>query len=314
MAQQIPVDGSARIESSDNSKSIEVAHDVAYKRLLFVNVVFIGMPDNWVLVDTGIAGSAPFIKRAAEDRFGEGAVPKAIILTHGHFDHVGALKTLSDSWSVPVYAHMKEVPYLDGSSSYPPPDPSVGGGMMSLLSRFYPTGPIDVSNHLRALPPDNTVPFLYSWKWIATPGHSTGHISLWRESDRLLISGDAVITTAQESAYAAATQESEIHGPPKYFTPDWIAAESSVATLAALNPKIIVPGHGRAMHGKSMENALQTLARTFKQVAVPSQGRYVIEKTDDSPPSGDGKLPLSEENISPEASNVQTTMRPGQSR
>ena len=66
--------------------------------------------------------------------FGHGNRPAAILLTHGHFDHVGALKTLAEEWDVPVYAHTLELPYLTGRSSYPPPDPSVGGGAMAAMS------------------------------------------------------------------------------------------------------------------------------------------------------------------------------------
>src|SRR5678816_1107655 len=97
----------------------EVAPDIAYKRLAIVNVVFYGYPDagdgGWVLIDAGIPGSAGPIIRAAEARFGEGAGPAAIILTHGHFDHVSALEKLEQFWKkVPIYAHELELPYLDG--------------------------------------------------------------------------------------------------------------------------------------------------------------------------------------------------------
>ena len=109
-----------------------------------------------------------------------------------------------------------------------------------------------------------------------TPGHAPGHISLWRESDRTLIVGDAFITTAQESAYAIATQRVEMHGPPMYFTPDWQSAKTSVETLAALEPEIAVTGHGRAMRGAEMRAALHALARDFDQVAVPDHGKYVL--------------------------------------
>src|ERR1700710_183150 len=77
------------------------------------------------------------------------ALPSAIVLTHGHFDHVGPLETLAKEWDVPIYAHKLEHPYLNGTKSYPPPDPTVGGGLMSLLSPLYPRKPGDVSERLR---------------------------------------------------------------------------------------------------------------------------------------------------------------------
>jgi glyoxylase-like metal-dependent hydrolase (beta-lactamase superfamily II) len=122
---------------------------------------------------------------------------------------------------VPAYAHLLEHPYLNGTASYPPADPSVGGGMMALLSPLYPTRPVDVRPQLRLLPEDQSVPDMPGWRWNHSPGHSPGHVSLWRPADRMLIVGDAFITTKQESAYSAVTQSPEMHGPPMYFTPDW---------------------------------------------------------------------------------------------
>lgn len=277
---QIPIEPRDRDEvlvGKDARGLHEVAPDVAYKRLFLVNVVYIGRPGgtgDWVLVDAGVLGSSRFIVEGARERFGD-RPPACIVLTHGHFDHVGAISELATAWDVPIYAHMLEHPYLDGTRPYPRPDPSVGGGMMSMLSRFYPRGPIDIERWLKPLPVDNTVPNLPGWSWIHTPGHTEGHISLWRESDRLVVAGDAFITTRQESAYAVTVQEPEIHGPPMYYTPDWEKAKESVRALSALEPETCVTGHGQAMKGEIMRMGLRELADRFDEVAVPEQGRYV---------------------------------------
>jgi hypothetical protein len=47
-----------------------------------------------------------------------------------------------------------------------------------------------------------------------------------------------------------------------------------VRRLAALSPELVVTGHGRAMHGQAMRDALNVLARDFEHVAVPSGGTY----------------------------------------
>jgi glyoxylase-like metal-dependent hydrolase (beta-lactamase superfamily II) len=279
MTKQVPIDPAARADEHEDGGVHEVGPDLAYQRLAIVNVVFVGSPNagdrGWVLVDAGVPGTAEAIATAAEHRFGARTRPAAIVLTHGHFDHVGALEELAKRWDVPVVAHELERPYLDGSTSYPPPDPTVGGGLMSALSRFYPRGPVDIRGPLTLLSDDGAVPFLAGWQWIHTPGHTPGHISLWREADRTLIAGDAVITTAQESAYAVLTQRPELHGPPMYYTPSWGQARASVERLAALEPELIVSGHGPALHGSEMRRALHALAADFDRVAVPEQGRYV---------------------------------------
>ncbi|MCX6047647.1 MAG: MBL fold metallo-hydrolase, partial [Chloroflexi bacterium] len=278
MEKQIPIDPGA-VNENQHGSTHEVTSDIIYQRLAIVNVLYYGLPDagdrQWVLIDAGLFGATTLIVDAAEHRFGKAARPAAIVLTHGHFDHVGALKNLAERWDAPIYAHELELPYLDGRSAYPPPDPTVGGGLMSTLSRFYPRGPIDVSHWLHPLPANGDVPEMPGWQWIHTPGHAPGHVSLWRAADRTLIAGDAFITTKQESAFAVAMQRPEIHGPPMYYTPDWQQAHQSVLRLAALEPELVVTGHGPAMQGSEMRSALHTLARDFEQIAVPDQGRYV---------------------------------------
>jgi len=248
-------------------------------KIVFVNVYIIatGGGNNWVLVDAGLRGSADRIRRMAEDIFGKGARPKAIILTHGHFDHVGALEELSDLWHVPIYVHPLEMPYLRGFSSYPPPDPFVGGGLMSLLSWTYPRRPKNMGRRVFKLPVDGSLPGIEDWKYIHTPGHAPGHISLYRESDKTLISGDAFVSTKQESALAVMTQKKQINGPPKYFTIDWVAAAASVRELAALRPEVAATGHGMPMYGEELNKELTFLADHFEDVAVPKAGRYVNE-------------------------------------
>ncbi len=280
MTQQIPLGDADRADAGEQPDGThEVAPDLAYSRAMIANVAFVGLPGagdrGWVLVDAGVPGTAAAIERAAEARFGRAARPAAIVMTHGHFDHVGALEHLAGQWDVPVYAHVLEQPYLSGGASYPPGDPSVGGGLMASLSGLYPTRPVDVGARLRPLPADGGLPGMPGWRWLHTPGHSPGHVSLWRETDRALVAGDAFVTTKPESAYAVAVQAPELHGPPRYFTIDWRKARSSVGALAALEPELAVTGHGRAMRGAAMREALRTLAREFERVAVPPHGRYV---------------------------------------
>ena len=118
----------------------DIAPGVAGLRILFVNVFGISQNDgSWTLIDAGIPMSSSRIRKWAEATFGN--APSAIVLTHGHFDHAGSAKDLADHWNVPVYAHQMEAPFLDGRQHYPPPDPSVGGGVMATLSPLYPKGP-----------------------------------------------------------------------------------------------------------------------------------------------------------------------------
>ncbi|MFD2044292.1 MBL fold metallo-hydrolase [Ornithinibacillus salinisoli] len=254
----------------------EVAADVYYYTDQIVNIIFIGNPteEKWYLIDAGMPGSTEEIKRVIANRFGESSKPEAIILTHGHFDHVGTITDLIEEWKVPVYAHELEFPYLTGEKSYPEPDVTVEGGMLAKISAMYPNESIDIGKYVKPLPTDH-IPGLPEWKIIHTPGHSPGHVSLFRETDSLLISGDALITVRQDSFYKVLTQQPEVNGPPRYLTTDWKAAKTSVEKLTSLNPNTVIPGHGQAMGGQELKEGLQNLNQTFDQVAVPDYGRYV---------------------------------------
>lgn len=254
----------------------QIAADVWCLRDKIVNLFFVGSKEKWMMVDTGLYGSASTIKGTAEKLFGANTPPQFIFLTHGHFDHVGAVKTLAEEWNVAVYAHERELPFLTGRESYQPPDSTVGGGMMAASSFLYPRSPIDLGGRVKAVHGESLNGF-DEWRVVHTPGHTQGHVSLFRERDRLLIAGDAFVTTKQESLIAVLTQKVELHGPPAYFTPDWISARMSVEKLAALKPDTIATGHGQPLRGVGMQQKLETLARDFNRIAVPAQGRYVPE-------------------------------------
>ncbi|MFB5661505.1 MBL fold metallo-hydrolase [Alteribacillus sp. HJP-4] len=257
-----------------------VAADLHCFTVQVVNVCFYGTPrpsSNWVLIDTGMPKSAETISSAASELFGN-TVPKAIILTHGHFDHVGAVEELASQWNVPVYAHQEELPYLNGKKDYPEPDTTVEGGMVAKMSKMFPNEGIDLKEHIHPLPADGTVPEMPGWNWVHTPGHTPGHISLFREEDQSLIAGDAFVTVKQEQLYKVLTQEQEISGPPRYLTTDWPAAKKSVHRLQKLHPKLAVTGHGLPLAGEELEKSLDYLVTHFDTAAIPDYGKFVEEK------------------------------------
>ena len=255
--------------------TIRVTEDVWSVRTLIVNAVLIGNADEgeWVLVDTGLA---PFTRGLVEEA---DAIfrrpPKCIVLTHGHFDHVGGVEALAEEWDILVYAHPAELPFLTGEQDYPEGDPTVGGGLMAGVAPLYPHRAINLKERVHPLPENGHVQGLPEWRWIATPGHSPGHISLYRERDRCLIAGDAFIAVKQESALAVVAQTKEVHGPPMYFTPDWLLAKQSVRKLAKLSPELAVTGHGVPLGGEELRSGLNRLAERFDELAVPEQGKYV---------------------------------------
>lgn len=252
-----------------------MANGVWLLRTRLVNVFFLQLPaGGWVLVDAGVAGSATAIRSAAATLFGLDP-PQAVLLTHGHFDHVGALGALLAEWDVPVYAHPFELPHLAGRRPYPRPDPTVGGGLIAWSSFLFPRGPSDVGARLLALPPDGRVPVAPDWIAVHTPGHTAGHVAFLREADRVLIAGDAVTTTQPASAIALLVQHRALHGPPAFSTVDWDAARWSVQRVASFHLEALLTSHGPPMYGEAMRADLQHLAWHFDERAMPRRGRYV---------------------------------------
>ena len=111
---------------------------------------------------------------------------------------------------------------------------------------------------------------LPGWELLHTPGHTPGHVSLYRPEDRTLLVGDAFCTTKPESFFEAAlAQHAELHGPPSYFTSDWAQARQSVQKLAGIDAATVAPGHGKPLSGADLPNELRKLAAEFDRIAVP---------------------------------------------
>ena len=68
---------------------------------------------------------------------------------------------------------------------------------------------------------------------VDTPGHTPGHIAIFDADSRVLVAGDALNSTFDG-----------LTGPTPEFTPDMPTAEESVRKLAALQPQVILVGHG----------------------------------------------------------------------
>lgn len=216
-------------------------------------------------------GNAGKIKRAVVRRFGPGARPQAIILTHGHFDHAGNAKELAELWDVKVYAHRLERPFLTGKSDYPPMDPTAPG-FFAAISRFLPTGSADLRDRLNDL--NGALPELgfSDWEIIETPGHTPGHVSFFRRSDGGLLAGDAFATVNMDNLFTLAVKKREVYRPAVPATTNWQQARESVQKLAHLRPSVIGAGYGAPMTGAARE--LEQLAANFP---VPSHGRYTKE-------------------------------------
>ncbi len=253
----------------------EVARDVVCIEIGIANCYVVGTKKSWSLVDSGAGGHADDVLKVVRKRFGKKARPEAVLLTHGHFDHAGSASELSDHWNVPILAHRMELPFVDGRSEFPPPDPTVGG-FMSFLVRFIPArnNKVDLGSRVEEYDSLKKLPGLRGWHAIETPGHTPGHVSFFRPDDRALVAGDAFTTVNQDSFFDMVTKKQEVCRPPVYYTCDWEAAHDSVLKLARLKPEVLAAGHGVPMSGSEAVRGLERLSLAWP---APPHGRYVPE-------------------------------------
>lgn len=221
----------------------------------------------WALVDAGWAGDAARIAAAAAELFGPGA-PAAILLTHAHPDHAGSARELALAWGCPVYVHPAELAIARGDfaamAQYAGPlDRWLILPVMRAMGRRRRDAMLERSSLggvVRALDPAGPVPGLPDWSCVPTPGHTPGHVSFFRPTDRVLISGDAAVTLRVNSLAGFVRGAAGLSGPPRYTSWSWRAAQQSIAVLAGLEPAVLAGGHGTPMAGAGTARALQALA------------------------------------------------------
>jgi glyoxylase-like metal-dependent hydrolase (beta-lactamase superfamily II) len=118
----------------------------------------------------------------------------------------------------------------------------------------------DITDVVQPLDPQGGVPGLPGWAWVPTPGHTPGHVAYLRASDGILVAGDAALTVDLNSVGGVLLGRRRVAGPPWYTTWDWPAAARSVGVLAELEPRVLLPGHGRPLSAETA-TALHALAQ-----------------------------------------------------
>jgi glyoxylase-like metal-dependent hydrolase (beta-lactamase superfamily II) len=180
-----------------------------------------------VLVDAGIALSAGTIVKALRGRS-----LSAHAITHAHLDHVGGSARVCEALGVPFWAGADDVQAVQAGSPAVPE-----GALGRVLRRGGSWRALRVD---RALQENDEVA---GFRVVATPGHSTGHVSYWRESDRVLVCGDVFF------GMNPATFQVGLRQPFGAVTPDPALNRASERKLAALEPELVLFGHGPPLRG-----------------------------------------------------------------
>jgi glyoxylase-like metal-dependent hydrolase (beta-lactamase superfamily II) len=185
---------------------------------------------NWFLIGDVLvdAGGRPDKGRILKQLRGHKVTAHA--LTHAHPDHQGASHAVCTELGIPFWVHTDDVEVAEKPElmlQRQPPKP-----LNRLMYKMFagPAHPVD-----RALAEGDEVA---GFQVLHTPGHAKGHISLWRESDRVLVAGD-VLNTMHPFTMVRGVRE-----PLETFTPDPAENRRSIKRLAALEPSLLLVGHG----------------------------------------------------------------------
>jgi glyoxylase-like metal-dependent hydrolase (beta-lactamase superfamily II) len=239
----------ARRRTHDDDGVTEVAPGVIRVNRAHTNCYLIVDDEGVTLVDTGLPGAWGQLVSAVQ---GLGIQPRqltAIVLTHGHFDHVGTARRLRMD-GVPVWVHagdrrLARHPYRYAHASPRSPYPFRYPAAVPVLSAMTAAGAlwvrgVDATNLVK---PGVPLPVPGAPVPIFTPGHTAGHVALHLPARDVLLTGDALVTL---DPYTGKTGPRVVAGAA---TADRREAVGSLDLLAATGASGVLPGHGRPTTG-----------------------------------------------------------------
>lgn len=203
-----------------------------------VTLVDAGLPSMWSMISEALA----HLGRNPSD-------VHALVLTHGHFDHVGFARRAQREWSLPVLVHRDDAWLAAHPYRYRPERnrllyPVTHPGGVPLLARMAAAGALWVKgvDAVSDLATGVTLDLPGQPVVLSTPGHTMGHCALHLPDRDVVICGDAVVTL---DPYTGRTGPQIVASAATANSPQALA---SLQVIAATGAKTLLPGHGDPWH------------------------------------------------------------------
>ena len=216
---------------------MQIKSDIHQIELGFVNAYLLVEADGLVLIDAGTPASTKPIIAYIRSIGRQPQEIKALLLTHGDFDHIGALNALRADFPFKVYAsQLAADSLLEGKASRSLNVGAVGRVVMKLMEKFMGKQVVIVD---QVVGEGDVLPFAGGVQVVASPGHTPGHLSFYLSAQKVLLAGDSM--RAKDAGLVA--------GDIKMITWDRGELFASIKKQSHLGAEVVGVGHGPVTTG-----------------------------------------------------------------